>query len=85
MNETLFCDSIVRSICYILFVISLHSSLSHRTVERINISVTLVQQVGPSVAEAPERWLNDGDTSGHEVVYDAGGFSPLQFFRLFRL
>jgi hypothetical protein len=28
-----------------------------------------------------ERWLNDGGASDNEAAYEAGGFSPLQFFR----
>ena len=31
-------------------------------------------------SEAMERWLDDGGASNIEAAYDAGGFSPLQFF-----
>ena len=42
-----------------------------------------LQQEADSLAEALERWLDDGGTSDNEAVYNVGvrGFSPLQFVK----
>lgn len=41
------------------------------------------QQGAASLAEALERWLDDGGTSDNEAAYNVGvgGFSPLQFLK----
>lgn len=41
------------------------------------------QQEAVSLAEAVERWLDDGGAPGNEAAYDVGArsFSPLQFLK----
>ena len=39
------------------------------------------QQEAAALAEALERWLDDGGRSDNEAASHVGGFSPLQFLQ----